>query len=186
MSLHFNRELCKRDLMIAFSGVVQEFIAKIANEAESSKPVPPSSGMPHIKITKNDAHMIGWHIVGQVMAEGGWAVISEFGSGSLMELDNPALKQYINSGLWNSTRPRSPGAPIMGRPRGPYSGLFGQRYSKGNAVGRSLERNRKYRPIKGTAWFRAIFKLNQMIFLRRCMMVLQQFPMHRYIIGSVK
>lgn len=180
MPLKLNEQALKRDLFVAYHILVQQFVDKLAAEARASKPAPPGKDIPEIKITKDDANIIGWTIVGKVMAEGGWAVISEFGSGSEMELDNPALQSYIESGLWNPLRPKTPGAPITGRPRGWYVGLFGRRYSKGSAAGRNIE-GRKFKPVKGTAWFRAIFKLNMIIFARQCVQVLREFPIYKYI-----
>lgn len=186
--LRFNREGFRRDLIFAYQQAVQDFTAKLAMEAEAAKPAPPFPGIPSIIILKRDAEVIGWHIVGQVMAVGGWAVASEFGTGSLMEtnsLNNPALSRYIASELWNPARPRTPGAPIVGRPRGRYKDLFGRdKYTRGTAAGRNLENRNRYKPIKGTAWFRAIFKLNQVRFKRHCIETLKRFPMHKYIISS--
>lgn len=189
-ALRFDKDGFRRDITAAFQKAVQDFTTKLTMEMEAAKPAPPSPGIPPIIIIKRDAEVIGWHIVAHVMALGGWAVASEFGTGSAMEtnnLINPSLSRYINSDLWNPARPRQAGAPIVGRPRGRWKDIFGRdRYSRGTAEGRNLENKNRYRPIKGTAWFRAIFILNQRNFHRRCVQILKQFPMHRYIISDTR
>ncbi len=187
--LSFDGARLKNDITAAFQLAVQDFVDKLAQEAEAAKPAPPSSSIPDILIIKKNAEVLGWQIAGQVMAVGGWAAASEFGTGSLMETDslnNPELTRYIFSGLWNPARPRRAGAPIVGRPKGRWKDIFGQdRHSRGTAEGRDLEGGGRYRPVKGTAWFRAIFKLNQIRFCRHCLEVLERFPMHRYIVSNV-
>ena len=184
MGITFNSVAFQRDLMIAYAGMVTVFVDKIAREAEAAKPAPPSSGIPPITIIRQAATISGWSIVGQVVAQGGWAVASEWGTGSLMDTTNPELRKYMQSDLWNPRRTRWPGAPIIGRPRGWYVGLYGSRYSSGSAEGRNLER--KFRPIKGTSWFKAILKLNQLIFLKQCVAVFSMFPIHKYLIVTPK
>jgi len=74
---------------------------------------------------------------------GPWAVLDEWGKGSLMDTDNPALGDYIASGLWNPLRSNSPGgldAAVVGRRAGEYTNIFGEtKTSSGAAAGVNLE-----------------------------------------------
>jgi hypothetical protein len=69
---------------------------------------------------------------------GAWAAMDEFGKGSLMDMSNPALQEYMNSGLWNPARRNDP--TIRSRSRGPYTNIFGEQVeSKSNVAGIDLE-----------------------------------------------
>lgn len=63
---------------------------------------------------------------------GAWAVMDNFGTGSLMDRDNPYLTEYMNSDLWNPDR-----HDFAIRTRvGPYIDIFGrlQRGSKKGGI----------------------------------------------------
>ncbi|MBA1335832.1 MAG: hypothetical protein HPY66_1650 [Firmicutes bacterium] len=69
---------------------------------------------------------------------GPWAIVDEYGKGSLMDPNNPALDEYRNSPFWNPVRKD---LVIRGRPAGPYTNIFGERrVSSGRAKGVNLER----------------------------------------------
>jgi hypothetical protein len=70
---------------------------------------------------------------------GAWAVMDEFGKGSLMDTSNPALQEYMKSSLWNPARGNDP--TIRSRSRGPYINIFGEQVeSKSNVAGIDLEK----------------------------------------------
>jgi len=69
---------------------------------------------------------------------GAWAAMDEYGKGSLMDMSNPSLQDYINSGLWNSARGSDP--TIRSRQRGSYTNIFGEQVeSRSNVAGIDLE-----------------------------------------------
>jgi len=77
---------------------------------------------------------------------GAWAVMDEWGTGSLMDLENPFLDEYWNSDLWNPARRDT---AIRTRPEGEYTDIFGERqYAEGRNPGFNLETqlNRKNPP----------------------------------------
>ncbi|HEX2925851.1 MAG TPA: hypothetical protein VHP38_06285 [Ruminiclostridium sp.] len=80
-------------------------------------------------------------VVGVIIAGisgGAWAAMDEWGKGSLMDTDNPALKDYMNSSLWNPARGNDP--TIRSRSRGTYTNIFGEQVqSKSNIEGIDLE-----------------------------------------------
>ncbi|OPX46398.1 hypothetical protein CLHUN_02140 [Ruminiclostridium hungatei] len=70
---------------------------------------------------------------------GAWAAMDEFGTGSLMDRFNPALKDYVGSSLWNPTRGTD--LTIRSRKRGTYTNIFGEQVqSRSNVAGVDLEK----------------------------------------------
>lgn len=65
------------------------------------------------------------------------SILESYGRGSLMDKDNPALEEYMNSEFWNPERNSS---TIVGRPKGTYTNIFGETTtSKGKMAGLYLE-----------------------------------------------
>ena len=79
------------------------------------------------------ANVITASIVG-----GAYAAMDTFGKGSLMDLSNPALQNYMSSEIWN---PERHDTTIRSRERGPYQNIFGETvYSRSNVPGIDLEK----------------------------------------------
>jgi hypothetical protein len=75
-------------------------------------------------------------VTGQITG-GPHALLDEWGKGSLMDPENPALNEYRNSPYWNPARRD---LAIRGRPPGAYTDMFGRhRVSSGRAKGYNLE-----------------------------------------------
>lgn len=74
-----------------------------------------------------------------IVASGQKAWILEFGKGSLMEADNPFLKNYINGDIFYRER-LNHSMTILGRPKGEYSDLDGNKFfSSGKFEGIPVE-----------------------------------------------
>ncbi len=75
------------------------------------------------------------------------ALILEYGKGSKMDRDNPALDNYMNSDIFNKNRTD---LEIRTRPKGIYYDLDGVPHESKTNANRELESsgNKKYAPIK--------------------------------------
>jgi len=68
---------------------------------------------------------------------GAWVALDEFGKGSLMDPDNPALEAYKNSPMWNPARSD---ATIRSRPNKPGQiNIFGKKVQGKGKGGVDLE-----------------------------------------------
>lgn len=65
------------------------------------------------------------------------SILESYGRGSLMEIDDDILSNYMSSQYWN---PERQSKTIVGRREGIYTNIFGEQvYSKGNFKGVYLE-----------------------------------------------
>lgn len=133
-TLHLNTEAIKADYTEAMQKALDEISYGYFNSVVSSMRT--SSGSGDVTVESEDK---GDRLIRQIIG-GAFAVLDSWGSGSLMATDNPALQDYMNSDLWNPARPKTPGAPITGRPQGEYTDVFGESaYSSGAMEGLNLE-----------------------------------------------
>ena len=63
-------------------------------------------------------------------------ILDNYGTGSLMSMDNPGLSRYKSSGLWNPLRT---GKNIVGRKAGTYTNITGEHETSGRYAGVNLE-----------------------------------------------
>lgn len=70
--------------------------------------------------------LAGW--MAATVVGGAWAVMDEFGTGSLMDRDNQALPDYMKSDLWNPYRGKrgADDTTIRSRQAGAYINIFGE------------------------------------------------------------
>jgi hypothetical protein len=89
-------------------------------------------------LNKEEIKKVASILTGEIIGNA-WSVLDEFGKGSLMDRDNPALDDYINSDFWNPLRDTNDLA-VRGRPKGSYIDFFGnKRESSGRLAGVNLE-----------------------------------------------
>lgn len=88
-------------------------------------------------LTAEEIEVLGSFITANVIG-GAWAAMDNYGTGSRMALDNPALEDYMNSPLWNRARKD---IARRGRPKGHFMDIFGiEREYSGEMEGVDLER----------------------------------------------
>ena len=106
---------------------------ELLTEAQQNMLTPEGRESLHDSEIKDIAGVIVVGITG-----GAYAAMDEFGKGSLMDMSNPDLQDYISSNLWNSARGNDP--TIRSRQRGLYTNIFGEQVvSKSNVAGINLE-----------------------------------------------
>lgn len=132
--LRLNTAAIKADYMKHMSRALDEiahgYFFSVVNQMQTSR------GKSGVTVEgEDDENILMRRIIGDA-----WAVIDSWGTGSKMDTSNPALNDYLSSGLYNPARPNVPGAPITGRPAGEYTDIFGeQAHSSGALAGINLE-----------------------------------------------
>jgi hypothetical protein len=105
---------------------------ELLNDAQAGMQTPEG----RTDLTNGDIKIIVGYVSTSVIG-GTWATMDEWGTGSLMDPENPALSSYRNSDRWNPSRYD---LKRRGRPAGQYTDIFGKvRTSSGKARGLDLE-----------------------------------------------
>ena len=112
-----------------------------------------------------------------------WTVMDEWGKGSEMDVLNPALTDYMSGELWNPLRSST---IIVGRPRGWYTNIFGERvYSSGFYAGRGMENESPPNPPSHAIKTAARWMQNGR-FAERIRTEVKSFPFHKFFIVDMK
>lgn len=132
MKITFNYSLLMVNLRRELTKALVVLQKELLDEARQGMKTPEGAKDLDAETIKDVAGVISALVIG-----GPWAIIDEFGTGSLMDTSNPFLDEYRNSALWNPARPDN---VIRGRPAGTQPTMFGERTFEGNAPGVDLER----------------------------------------------
>lgn len=136
-TLKFNTDLLFQDYYAVMSACLDKLLDRYYREVESALRTDAGKNALRKERLNEDEKLMLW---GRVIG-GAWAVMDSYGTGSLADTSNPALGSYMSGDTWNPERPRTPGAPITGRPAGEYTNIFGeQATSSGRLAGANLER----------------------------------------------
>ncbi|MGB9791512.1 MAG: hypothetical protein ACPLTR_02910 [Thermacetogeniaceae bacterium] len=139
MSVRFDTARCISALRVQLAEAIKKAQKEYLNEIVSGVKQPEARG----DWEEGEIEDAAWIIAAAVVG-GAWAVMDNYGRGSLMDTSNSALEAYRQSELWNPARPDT---YIRGRPPGTYTDIFGrQRISSGRAEGRNLENLEAYAP----------------------------------------
>ena len=133
--------------------IAPEIVGKIETEYSH---YPSSLGKAEVKTVKKIAKeeiLLVFNAIGQR------ALILEYGKGSAIDKENPALDEYMNSDIFNKNRMN---LEIRTRPKGVYYDLDGNVHVSHTNANRDLEQsgNSRYEPLKPEHIVREAIKQN--------------------------
>jgi len=187
MSLSFDTHGFTRDLKNAIAEEILELTILLETEAKQFAPEEVDQSQITAWVTEEANR-----IIGRVEAGGMGALITEHGSGSKADPDNPAWDDYFDSEYYNPARPKVPGAPIMGRPYGTYKDLDGKTHRSGGGlagvdiegmtfIDRKTKEKVTIEPHEPLHWLEKLVELNRKRVIDRLTGVIERFPYHRRI-----
>lgn len=172
--MRFDTEGFIRDITLAFKAEVREVLVRLY--AEIVKNSPTSEIVSSVIMEVED---LGKEIIARAFPNHWTAIMHEWGSGSLLDPNNPDLAEYKASEYWNPARSDH---YIRGRPKGYYKGIDDQiHYSGGAQEGEVLE-GIHYRPIPPKHFVKRAVETIEPIFYQRLEEVLAKFPIERYVV----
>jgi len=116
--IKLNTEKLAADLYKAFSLALKKAQDELYADAISAH-----HSLPNVDYTKTEIVQAAAYVLTCSVTGDAWAVMDEYGTGSLMDQSNPALDEYKSSGLWNPARTDT---TIRTRPKGTYTNIFGE------------------------------------------------------------
>ena len=139
MSIKFDKKSMIADLRIQLILAMKQLQEEFLNEAKQGMLTPEGSE----NLTEEQITDIA-NVITAGISGGAWAAMDEYGTGSKMDTNNPALKDYMNSNMWNPARRDF---AIRTRPKGEYINIFGERViSNATVPGINLEMLGKVTP----------------------------------------
>lgn len=180
MGVKFLKDQCQKDFQDHMITTVKRMQDVYFNEVKSHMRTSEGAN----DLTESEVKAVAGWITAQVIG-GPWATVDAFGTGSLMDMSNPALTNYLfnTAAGWNPDRHDT---AIRTR-KGPYTDIFG-RTRKGSKVGGIyLEDREKYAPMPPSHAFTTAMAWMQIGTIQNMLKkAIAVFPFHKYIIVTTK
>lgn len=135
-SLHFNIKVIKEEYKKRIVSVADDILDEYINEIQFQMKT--QEGKEDVEpLTQDEETLLRRKVLG-----GAYAIIDSFGTGSKMDLTNPALGDYQNSESYNPLRAKNQGAITgWGKENGSKKNIFGEPIvSTGRNIGKNLEK----------------------------------------------
>lgn len=139
--LRFNARACyaalQEEMLLAMERLIEELYDEMVADLKTSKAKQ--------DLVREKAKLRAGIITGKIMA-GAYAIMDSYGTGSLMDMSNPFLEEYMATANWsipmyNPKRIEKNTTAILGRPKGRYRSIVKSRIvsSTGSLEGVNLE-----------------------------------------------